>query len=41
MTESGFQGEMPIPLKAPLIFFSIKIVLWAARYAIKNSNFMM
>ena len=32
---------MPTFLKALLIFFSIKIILWAAKYAIKNSDFII
>ena len=39
--ESGFQNEMPAPLNPVLIFFFVKILLWAAKYAIKNSDLVM
>ena len=35
------QGEMPAPLNPVLIFFFVKILLWAAKYAIKNSDLVM
>ena len=39
--EFGSQGEMPVPLNPVLMFFFIKILLWAAKYAIKNSDLVM
>ena len=32
---------MPAPLNLPLIFLFIKTLLWAAKYAIKNSDLVM
>ena len=32
---------MPAPLNPVLIFFFIKILLWAAKYTIKNSDLVM
>ena len=39
--ESGSQDEMPAPLNPVLMFFFVKILLWAAKYAIKNSDLVM
>ena len=39
--ESGSQNKMPASLNPVLMFFFIKILLWAVKYTIKNSDLVM
>ena len=39
--ESESQSEIPALLNSVLIFFFVKILLWAAKYVIKNSDLVM